>query len=824
MKIDLHVHSKYSTRPSQWILQKLGCPESFTDPLTLYRLAKGKGMNRVTITDHNTLAGCLELAHLPDVFLSEEVTTYFPDDGCKAHVLVYRISEEQHEEIRKLRENIFELVSYLRREGVDHVLAHPLYAVNDRLTSAHFEKFLLLFKNLEMNGARDAIQNRCLQNILRRLSPRVIERLVDKHGIVPNFPEPWRKNLTGGSDDHSSLNIARQYTLVEGAATLEDFFAAIDDNQGRVVGRPSSPQTMAHNLYGIAYQFYRKRLRLDRHIHRDPFLRLLDRFLQADAPVGSGLLSRFYCLLGRKRAARGEAPARASLTDLLRHEALRVLFNDPQLMGVLKDGNGSAQNLGRKWFHVVNQTSNRVLLHFGDHLLDHLSGANLFNIFHSLGSAGALYSVLAPYFVSFSLFTRERRLGVQIMEEILGTEPTNQGGKLHKVAHFTDTYHQINGVALTLAHQVRVARSTGKDLTVITCAVEKAADGPGIRNFNPVSVYELPEYPEQKLLFPPFLEMLDYCYEEGFTHIHSATPGPIGLAALAIARILKLPMSGTYHTALPQYARCLTDDADIEDAVWKYTLWYYDQMDRVYVPSRSTLHELVAKGIARDKIHLFPRGVDAARFHPAKSNRRFLEDQYGIGPGPTILYVGRVSKEKNLALLGEVYREVMHTPANCLVVGDGPYLNEMQEGLKDTPCVFTGYVEGEELATLYASCDLFVFPSTTDTFGNVVLEAQASGLPVIVTNSGGPQENILPGQTGFVVQGDDFPSLLHAVETLLDNAELRVAMGKAARRAMEERSFEQAFERTWWMYGESPAEGGVCSLEPSEAGRAVAEG
>ena len=114
MKIDLHVHSRYSTRPSQWVLQKLGCQECYTEPQTLYRLAKKRGMSLVTITDHNVIDGCLEIAGLPDTFISEEVTTYFPEDGCKAHVLVYDINETQHREIQQARENIFDLVDYLQ--------------------------------------------------------------------------------------------------------------------------------------------------------------------------------------------------------------------------------------------------------------------------------------------------------------------------------------------------------------------------------------------------------------------------------------------------------------------------------------------------------------------------------------------------------------------------------------------------------------------------------------------------------------------------------------------------------------------------------------
>ena len=193
-----------------------------------------------------------------------------------------------------------------------------------------------------------------------------------------------------------------------------------------------------------------------------------------------------------------------------------------------------------------------------------------------------------------------------------------------KVAHL-DTYHEVNGVAMTLQQQVRLALKTNKDLTVITCHAEKRSNDKGLQNFAPIGVYELPEYPEQKLYYPPFLEMLSYCYEQDFTHIHTATPGPIGLAALAISRILKLPISGTYHTALPQYARYLTEDGGIEELVWKYTLWYYNQLNFIYVPSRSTGQELVGKGI-RAKKYSFSHGAwTSSVFIPASATQLSLK-------------------------------------------------------------------------------------------------------------------------------------------------------------------------------------------------------
>ncbi len=252
LRIDLHVHSRFSKRPSQWILQKIGCPESFTDPALIYETAKKRGMDLVTISDHNTIDGALEIAHHDDTFISEEITTYFPDDGCKLHVLAWDITEAQHAEFQKLRENVFDLVPYLHEQNITHALAHPLFAVNDRLTLEHFEQALLLFDVLEANGSRDARQNESLQAVVNGLGPRLMERLADIHGIEPVSKTPWQKVIVGGSDDHSSINIARMHTRFNGKACVNGLKQAIADGTCAPAGEAATPRTMAHNLYGIA--------------------------------------------------------------------------------------------------------------------------------------------------------------------------------------------------------------------------------------------------------------------------------------------------------------------------------------------------------------------------------------------------------------------------------------------------------------------------------------------------------------------------------------------------------------------------------------------
>ncbi len=806
MKIDLHVHSAFSKRPSQWILQKISCPESFTDPMQVYRTAKDKGMSMVTISDHNTIDGALEIAHLPDTFISEEITSYFPEDGCKVHILALNITEAQHLEIQKIRRNVFDLATYLNQEKIVHIQAHPLYGVNDRLTLAHFEQMILLFKNFELNGARNDRQNQILSRVLSDLTPMDIEKLSNIHDMAPLHETPWKKNLTGGSDDHSGLNIARTYTRVNGAWDVDSFLRRLEAGLAQVISHPSTPQTMAHNLYGIAYQFYRNRFNLGRHAGKDPLLTFLDRSLMPEAPEETSIMSRVYAYLSKRKHKPGKGVP-DTMMGLIRQETQRMFQENPGLFSQDQPKDADREAI---WFQFVNQLSSKVLSHTGNHLLGQASFANLFNIFQTLGSFGGLYSLLAPYFVSFAHFAKDNEMNALVQKRFGAKHKDSTEPRRVKLGHFTDTFYDVNGVAQTLQQQVKTALKHHKQLTIITCEEDPGNPEDGVKNFSPIGVYDIPEYAEQRLYYPPFLEMLDFCYTQGFTHIHSATPGPVGLAALAIARILKLPLTATYHTQFPQYAQALTGDDFIEDMTWRFMIWYYDQMDQIYVSSQNSLDELAARGISPDKIRLVPRGIDTQMFHP-ENRSSILTRDFQIPEAVTkFLYVGRVSKEKNLPLLVQAFINLYRENENVhlVVVGDGPWAAEMKQLLRDVPVTFTGYLSGVPLQEVYASADAFVFPSTTDTFGNVVLEAQASGLPVIVSDLGGPCENMQPGRTGLKVKSNELTALIRAMQKLSGNGDLRQTMGRAARIYMEDRSFEAAFIRHWEQYKDidSPAE------------------
>jgi glycosyltransferase involved in cell wall biosynthesis len=227
-------------------------------------------------------------------------------------------------------------------------------------------------------------------------------------------------------------------------------------------------------------------------------------------------------------------------------------------------------------------------------------------------------------------------------------------------------------------------------------------------------------------------------------------------------------------------------------------------MEKIFVPSVMTAQELVKKGIDENKLVVHQWGVNTNLFHPDKRNG-FFSTNYNLNEEEIkLIYVGRISKEKNIHVLESTIKKIREIRNNIslIIVGEGPYLPEMRTVLKDLPVLFTGYLTGEDLAQAYASSDIFLFPSTIDTMGNVIIEAQASGLPVIVTDKGGPSENMMDNETGFVVPADEnmSESFMKKILNLCDDPQLMVTMRKNAREYTKKRSFENSFLNYWNNY------------------------
>ena len=234
-KADLHLHSRYSDRPSEWILRKLGIPDSLSQPRKLYEMLRQSGNDFVTLTDHNTLGAARELKGLEGFISGIEITTYFPEDHCKIHLLAWNLDDGQFLEIEKLRPNLYDLAKFLHQEKIVHAVAHPLLNLDGKMRPEHFEKLILLFQVFESkNGLRSPLGQEVATACLLALTQAKVEELSRRHGLTPLSPQPWRKSFMGGSNDHSGLYAGRVWTEVAGAKDAESFLRGVAEGKGNV--------------------------------------------------------------------------------------------------------------------------------------------------------------------------------------------------------------------------------------------------------------------------------------------------------------------------------------------------------------------------------------------------------------------------------------------------------------------------------------------------------------------------------------------------------------------------------------------------------------
>jgi glycosyltransferase involved in cell wall biosynthesis len=797
MKADLHLHSRYSDLSADWLFRRFNFPDSYSDPKALYALLRQRGMDFVTLTDHNRIDGCLEIAALPGVFVSEEVTAYFPEDRCKIHLLVWGLNEAQHREISALRENIFELQGYLTAENLAHAVAHPLYSLNQKLTAGHIEQLILLFKCFEgLNGLRDSLLSEVAQHLFSSLTPEKIDRLAELHGLSPTHPEPWRKTLTAGSDDHGGMFAAGAFTETPACGTAAEFLENVRLGRTGLRGTGGTPLALSHSLYRTAYAFAQdKFLKGKKGKGQTPQLLeiMFERFMEGENPtefsfseklnfLAQGILSGKIFELAR--------PANASLW-----RELAGYFSQPTVKTALARQTANVAEPERRAFLIANLFANQLAFRFFSKFVRQLSGGNMIEALQALSAIAPIALLLSPYIYAFQTQGADRRKLRALSARIAGELPP----VLHndKRAWFTDTLEDVNGVATTIQKMTAAGVALGHDLTVVTSRAHIDIAGIPIKNFPPIGEFEIPEYELQKLTFPPMLEMFDYIQRERFTELIISTPGPIGITALLAAKMLHLRTVGIYHTDFPQYVQILTDDHFMESLAWRYMHWFYGQLDLIYVNSEQYRKSWMERGIDGSNIEILPRGLDTELFHPTKRRTDFWTKR-GAAPGELILlYVGRVSVEKNLDVFAAAHDKARAAglPVRAAIVGSGVYVKTMQRLLPDA--IFTGSLGGEELAQAFASSDIFVFPSISDTFGNVVIESQASGLPVIVSDQKGPQELVENGVTGLITRGLDAEALAAAIIGLARDPALRARIGAAARRSVESRNWSAAFEKFW---------------------------
>ncbi len=728
-RVDLHCHSTASAVSRLGVQRALGLPECATPPQEVYELAKRRGMDFVTITDHDTIAGALEIAELPDTFVSEELTARFHGEPQAVHVLCYGITPDDHEWLQAHAGDVEACAEYLDHNAITSALAHPFFSVAAPLTSRHRRRLAELFPIWETrNGSR-----------ARELNMPA-EIYVETHGSI----------AIGGSDDHAGIDIGRTYTRAPAASSPAEFLDHVRSGRVAPAGEQGSSEKWAHAAMALAVRALGhggERAELDP-------IRVLE--------IAERVLSEGDRREGSSVGNLAPADARALLRAWLVSVDLDGL-SEADLVAYMQDERFTHADLYRR---ATRAHERRLRSAIATALAAAERG--------EIGEIGAaLFTACIPaipYAPSAAFIARERaKLG--------GRE-----GEVPRVAIVADGIGAMHGVTRTI-EEIRERGVEGFEIEVI--GTDRNVD----RRLAAVADVEIPHYPGMEIGVPSLPAAVEAIADGRYDLIHVCSPGPSGVAAALLARAMEIPLVGSYHTELAAYAGLRSGDPALELTAGLVVAAFYSQCRLVLSPSLAADGALTQLGIEPDRIVRWDRGVDAGRFDPALRDGRLLPGELSV------LYAGRITKEKNIDLLADAF-ELAHKRdprLHLVLAGGGPEQARLAARL-GSRATFLGWLEGSELAAAYASADVFCFPSETDTFGQVVLEAQASGVPVLAVDAGGPRELISDGIDGLL-RPAQAQALADGLTLLASSPPMRRRLGRAARHSVEQRTWQRALER-----------------------------
>jgi glycosyltransferase involved in cell wall biosynthesis len=752
-------------------------------------------MSLVTLTDHDTIAGGLELIHHPDFFLSEEVTTHFPENACTIHVLAWNITPAQHDRIQAVRANVYDLVDLLRREKIAHGCAHPLVSTNWKLDAATFEKVLVMFPVLEgTNGLTDRRIAGDLHDLLAGATPERLAVLAAKHGL-PLADAPYRGGLTGGSDDHAHRICGSCYTEIDtsnGApAGADELFEAVMAGQSRACGVQADLNTMHLTVANTTYHFMGQR-RIETPSYRDPFADLVD------------------VLLGKEK---GDRPATGSRDEFVRSmlagAARQVQPIGPEMCPEVDAAPCDAMN--KRMMDGVARIHDGLVERAVEELIDGVGDLDMYRMLGALRDlAGSAMTVL-PFLFSADHFAKEHKQsrGILASWEAWPLPPRTQ-----RMAIFSDSIENVDGVASSLRRFVQRAQNQGREVRIPYCGDRPSyAPEPDVdQAYLPLArtaSYDSGLYAGMKFHLPSLLGTIDWLWRNEITHVELATPGPMGLVGLLAARLMRLPVTASYHTEVPEMVRQLSSNVLLHATSRRLLSWFYSGVDRVFAFSEGSRARLIDMGVPGAKIETMPVAIDPEEFSPQHVSAAVYEELGVRTHGrPVVLSVGRLSREKNLPLIIEAVGQMQgrdlslggrlaYAPPMLVIVGDGPERSALVEMCRNRPYVaLVGMQEGETLKQLYATADAFVFASQIDTLGLVTMEAMSSGVAVLVPQDAAVADLVVDGTSGYRYPFG-LTGLIGALGEVLGHPERRAAVAANGRQVMVDRWRQVRFDDVW---------------------------
>jgi glycosyltransferase involved in cell wall biosynthesis/predicted metal-dependent phosphoesterase TrpH len=754
-RVDMHCHSTASQVSKLGVQRAAGLPECATPPEEVYALAKRRGMDFVTITDHDTIDGAMQIADRPDVFVSEELTAHFRGEPAMAvHVLCYDITSDDHVWLQANAHDVELCAAYMYERDIACALAHPYYIVGATpLTARHRRRLSELFAVWEVrNGARAPALN-------RPAATYVATR--DSIGI-------------GGSDDHAGVDIGRTYTQAPAAATPQEFLAHMRAGRVRARGAQGSAAKWAHAAIVLAARSLEPSesptptpgRRKPAPIRPDPqrVMTMVRRLLrEGDARQGA---------TGSGGAVSPE-DARCLLRAWLAAVELDHL-DTPGLIAYMQDESFSHADLYRRACRL-HERKLRAAVELA------VRAASDPETPVMAAAEGVFEGCIAaiPYAPATAFLASEQTK--------LARLPFGGERETPRVAILADGIGSTHGVTRTI-EEIRSRGVLGYEIEVV------GTDPEVDRRLSAVAEIDVPYYPGLRIGVPSLPAAVQTLADGAFDAIHVCSPGPAGAAGVLLARALGLPLIGSYHTELTAYADLRSGRPELAGAMAMAVSAFYRACDVVLSPSVASDAALAGIGMAAERIMRWDRGVDTARFDPSLRDPGLLAD--GPNGAINVMYSGRITREKGAELLADAFllAHAREPRLHLVLAGGGPEQERLRERVGDEHTTFLGWLAGTDLARAYASADMFLFPSATDTFGQVILEAQASGLPVIAVAEGGPLSLIEHRVSGLLCEARA-NALAEAVLELCTSPLLRERLSVAGLTSVRTRTWERALQR-----------------------------
>ena len=802
-RVDMHCHSTASQVSKLGVQRAAGLPECATPPEEVYDLAKRRGMDFVTITDHDTIDGVMQIADRPDVFVSEELTAGFRGEpAMQVHVLCYDITPDDHHWLQANAHDVELCAAYMYERDVACALAHPYYVVGATpLTARHRRRLSELFGVWEVrNGARAPELN-------RPAATYVATR--DSIGI-------------GGSDDHAGVDIGRTYTQAPAAATPQEFLAHVRAGRVRARGAQGSAAKWAHAAIVLAARSLEPEggdANEEREGHEaDPGT------LRQDTESGIALA----CAASTPpppdprptptpTRARRDRPASRPDPQRVMTMVRRLLREGDARQGATGSGGAvspeDARCLLRAWLAAVeldHLDTPGLIAHMQDESFSHsdlyrracrmherkLRCAVELALCAARGEAEVLEAAEGVFEGCIAAIPYAPATAFLASEQTkLARLPFGGERETPRVAILADGIGSTHGVTRTI-EEIRSRGVAGYEIEVV------GTDPEVDRRLSAVAEIDVPYYPGLRIgvpSLPAAVQTLAGLTGGRYDAIHVCSPGPAGAAGVLLARALGLPLIGSYHTELTAYADLRSGRPELAGAVAMAVSAFYRTCDVVLSPSAASDRALAEIGMPPERIMRWDRGVDTSRFDPSLRDPSVLAGgENGGAPDGAInvMYSGRITREKGADLLADAFlrARACEPRLHLVLAGGGPEQERLRERIGEDHTTFLGWLSGSDLARAYASADMFLFPSATDTFGQVILEAQASGLPVIAVAEGGPLSLIEHRISGLLCEAHA-DALADAVLELCTSPLLHERLSVAGLASVRTRTWERALQR-----------------------------